>query len=311
MSIEKAVWFYKHRPRSLDDLILEPKLRKEFESYVQKKDIPHLLFCGRQGTGKTALAEIIISALDPDDVATMRLNASDESGIDTLRSKIITFCKISSPNPLKIIFLDECDGLKSSFQEGMRGVLDKYIAKTRFIMTCNYVSNVIDPVLSRFTQYDFQLLPKKQVVKQMMAILKSENIEFETPDVFTLVEDYYPDIRSIVNILQRFSRTGVFAYTDDDSKASLYQRIADLIKEGAYKELFEFVYQNPLDWTDAYVHLFEKMDKLFGEQASPGLCLVVFEAMKDHTLVIDPFVNFMAFSVKAMRSCGIPDGKIN
>ena len=305
--LENYIWFEKYRPKTLDDLILDDKSRSQFEKFIADKNIPHLLFSGQPGTGKTTVSEILIRSLDPKNIATLRLNASSDRGIDIVREKIYPFIMSKNSNKLKIVFLDEFDNTTRDFQTSLRNYMEQYSLTSRFILTCNYKNRIIDPLISRCTVFDFKEMPKKAVLKYVMDILGNENISYKLPDIKSVITEYYPDIRTIVNVIQSSCDNGEFIYDDTVARSNIYKQIVAFIKFGGYKELGIYVNKNRVEFLDFYKAMFDKAEDYFGEDRAIPVRVILFNAMKDHTVVPDPFVNFLYYSIELMKACGIKE----
>jgi replication factor C small subunit len=191
---------------TLEGYVGNEMLRLKLEDYIVLQDIPHLLFYGTAGTGKTTAAKILVKNIDCD---YMFINASDERGIDTVRDKIKSFASTAGFKPLKIVVLDEADFLSRDAQPALRNIMEAYSANTRFILTANYIEKIIDPLISRTQVYKIVPPSKKEVARKLVDILKSENVTYETQSVAQIVTAYYPDIRKIINTAQLQTRDGV------------------------------------------------------------------------------------------------------
>lgn len=208
--LNKLVWAEKYRPKTLDDAILPASTKKMVREALDNGNIPHFLFTGGAGTGKTTLAKIIASELDAD---LMFINASLQ-GIDAIRMQVIQFASsVSFSGGLKIVLFDEFDGMSAQGQQSLRGIIEEF-ANTRFIFTCNFKNKVIDAIHSRCFVVDFKSTkeeaPKLQTAffKRMLAILKQENVEADNGAVAELVKKFYPDFRGTLNALQSYSASG-------------------------------------------------------------------------------------------------------
>ena len=206
MTFTNTIWNERYRPSTLEGYVGNEMLRLKLEDYIVLQDIPHLLFYGTAGTGKTTAAKILVKNIDCD---YMFINASDERGIDTVRDKIKSFASTAGFKPLKIVVLDEADFLSRDAQPALRNIMEAYSANTRFILTANYIEKIIDPLISRTQVYKIVPPSKKEVARKLVDILKSENVTYETKSVAQIVTAYYPDIRKIINTAQLQTRDGV------------------------------------------------------------------------------------------------------
>jgi replication factor C small subunit len=205
MKHKHTIWNEKYRPENLETYITNNEIKDIFQEYINKQDIPHLLFAGRAGSGKTTLAKLIAKGIDCD---LLYINATDERSMDVIREKIGGFASSASFKPLKIVILDEATHLLMASQVLLLNMIETYSAKTRFILTGNYPERLIDPLRSRLTEYAL-IPPSKTIIAQhIVRILENEGIEYELEGVAEIVKKCYPDLRRIINTLQKCSTTG-------------------------------------------------------------------------------------------------------
>jgi len=203
------LWVEKYRPDSLDNIILDVDILDYFQK-IEDKDIPNLLFYGPAGTGKTTLTKIIVTKLLK--CQYIYINASDENGIDTVRNKVITFAHTKSlDGKRKVVILDEFDGTTPDFQRALRNVMEECSDICRFILTANYLNRIIDPIISRCISFSLTIDYGK-ALKRVVEILKEENIsvtEETKQQLPEFIRKRLPDMRRVINDLQKFSYTGV------------------------------------------------------------------------------------------------------
>lgn len=201
-------WVEKYRPSKLEDIVLSEENRTILKSFIEKDEIPNLMFCGHAGIGKTTTAKVLIKTLDSEFI----YQNCSEVGIDTVRNLITNFSRTKSFNgKKKIVLLDEVDGMTSiEAQRSLRNVMEEYASHCRFILTCNYKHRVIGPLQSRCQSID--LMPDiTDVLKRCYSILKSENIKIDEQNkknLVVLIRKYFPDIRKSINEIQKYSSTG-------------------------------------------------------------------------------------------------------
>lgn len=249
----------KYRPTTLETFVGNETLKTQIQHFLDQNDIVNMLFYGPAGSGKTTLAKLIVKNLDCDHLL---INASDERGIETIRDKVSSFASSASFKPLKVVILDEADFLTIQAQASLRNVIETFSRNTRFILTCNFVERIIDPIQSRCQVLKVVPPSKKESAKHVAWILGEESIEFETEDVVTLINQYYPDLRKCLNTIQLYSAEGKLnldssvmvssSYTtqvlDELSKSKpnwreIRQIIADS-GQNSFEELFRFLYEN-------------------------------------------------------------------
>mgnify|MGYP003643662621 FL=1 len=199
MSKEHSLWVEKYRPNTLDNYVGNENIKKSISAYLNQNDIQNLIFYGPAGTGKTTLAKIIVKNLDCD---YLYINASDERGIETIRDKVSGFASTMSFTPLKVIILDEADFLTIQAQASLRNVIETFSRTTRFILTCNYIERVIDPLQSRCQTLKVIPPSKQDIVYHIIDILKKENLGMGADDLKLVINQHYPDIRKVLNTLQ-------------------------------------------------------------------------------------------------------------
>ena len=196
----------RYRPTKLENYVGNENIKKSISKYLEQNDIQNLIFYGPSGTGKTTLAKIIIKNLDCDHIY---INASDERGIETIRDKVSGFASVASFKPLKVVILDEADFLTIQAQASLRNIIETFSRTTRFIMTCNFVERIIDPLQSRCQVLKIIPPTKKDVAKHLHWICNEESISHNINDLVPLVNQYYPDLRKCINTIQLSTQDNV------------------------------------------------------------------------------------------------------
>ena len=295
--VNNSLWVEKYRPRKLDEYVGNEYLKEKVSNYLETSDVPHLLFFGKAGTGKTTLAKLIVNSIDCDFIV---INASDENNVDTVRNKVKGFASSMGFKPWKIVILDEFDYMTPNAQAILRNLMETFSQHCRFILTCNYVEKVIDPIRSR-TQ-EFQIVPptKKDVAIQISQILTKEGITFQPAELVPIIDSSYPDIRKIINTCQLNSTKGILkVYTGSIMDADVKAKILDILKSNdakpnKWKNIRQAVADAKIqDFTDLYSYLYEKVDE-YGSGNTSNIILILSEAQYKDALVVDREITFMS-----------------
>lgn len=294
----------KYRPKTLDDIVLSKDDREFFESLKEKQEIPHLLFAGIQGSGKTSLAKVIVN--DILDCQYLYINASDENGIDTIRGKISGFAKTKSlDGKLKVILLDEGDQISLDAQKALRNIIEEFASNTRFIITCNYLFKII-PALQSRTQIFNLVPPIEGVVQRVKEILQKENIVIDATQKPLLLEHIrknLPDVRRIINDIQKFSVNGSLQIKSEIS-TEFVKQIFDKIKNKydltkLRKEIIESEKLFSNDYRNLLKQLFEV---IFSSDLDSGiktnLLLTVSDSMHSDAFVVDKEINCLSSLIR-------------
>jgi replication factor C small subunit len=290
----------RYRPKTLTDIVLTTEERQYFESLKSKEEIPNLLFAGNPGTGKTTLSKII--ATDILDCQYLYINASDENGIDTIRSKVIGFASTKSlDGKLKIVLFDECDALTLDSQKALRNVIEEYSHNTRFIFTCNYLFKIIPALQSRCQIFNLTP-PLDGVLNRVVAILKHEGItvpDTEKPKLVELVRSGYPDMRRIINDIQKFSYTGTLTIKDNQVKGIANKVVSKIRGKVPPQELRKFVIEREQEFSGDYLQLLKEMfEVMFESDSNANNLLIISEGMYKDAIVIDKEINWFSTCLK-------------
>lgn len=284
-------WIEKYRPNSLDELIADEDTIKKFTEFIESKNIPHLLFTGGAGQGKTTSAKILAKSITDE---YLYINSSDETSVETIRTKVKSFCSTMGFGDLKIVILDECDALSPNAQMMLRNVMEEFAKSSRFILTCNYNNKLIDPVKSRTQIFRFDNSNKNEIYKRIAKILKEEKVTFDKntirQQIVKIVDKFYPDIRKIIGTLEKFTNNGVFNF-NEKMLEDLNFDIIQLLKDGQLSEIRKTIIGS-VDYEILYKILFDESEKI-KEECSIDIKLCVAEYLYRHSIIIDQEINFM------------------
>lgn len=296
-NIFDSLWVEKYRPQTLKDLVLDPQVREYFINAINKGEIPHLLFCGPAGTGKTTLAKILVKELD----AVYRyINASDERSIDTVREKIVPFAQTKSiDGQLKIIILDEVDGFTPDAQRALRNIIEEYSDNLRFVLTANYKNRIATPLKSR--TISFELMPPfKEVTTRIVHVIASENITVNDDQKIllkNLINKNYPDVRKIIGLIQKYTKDGILNIVESvDTSLFAREVIKNIKSRKNINDVREFIIQNESDFNSDYLTLlktlFEEIYAMeFTEDKKAQALVLIGDAMYKHQFVMDYEIN--------------------
>ena len=304
--MKNSLFVEKYRPVNIDNYVGNESIKNTVKKYINQNDIQNLLFYGPAGTGKTTLAKLIVKNIDCD---FLYINASDERGIETIRDKVAGFASTATFKSIKVVILDEADFLTIMAQASLRNVIETFSRSTRFILTCNYVERIIDPIQSRCQTLKIVPPSKEDIIEHLVKILTKENISFDSPDVISVVNSNYPDVRKMLNIIQMS--------TVDGGQNDLYLKIdKDVIVSSNYmnKVLDELKKSRP-DWKsirqiiiNANVSDFEVFYRFLYDNASEYLngkegmvAIYVNEYSYQANFRIDKEINIMALISKLIE----------
>ena len=298
--MEHSLWVEKYRPTNLDTYIGNEHLKSKVGIYLESEDVPHLLLYGKAGTGKTTLAKIITSNIDCD---YMYINASDENNVDNVRTKIKNFASSVGFKSLKVIILDEADFLTPNAQAALRNLMETFSKHCRFILTCNYVERIIDPIQSRCQSYKVVPPSRKEVAMHMKVILEKESIGFALDDVALIVNAGYPDIRRVINSAQRQVVDGKLKIDTSSVIQNNYKlQLIDKLSSGAkLNDIRQLIADNSVsDYSELYRLLYDDIET-YGKGKEAECILAIAEAQYQDVNVVDKEINFMSTIVKIKR----------
>ena len=299
-SVKHTLWVEKYRPNKLDNYIGNEHLKSKVSVYLESGDIPHLLLFGRAGTGKTTLAKLLVNNIDCD---YLYINASDENSVDVVREKVKNFASTLGFKDMKVIILDECDYITPNAQAALRNLMETFSKNCRFILTCNYVERIIDPIQSRCQS--FQIIPpdRKQVAQHLANILNNENVQYDIKDIATIVNGGYPDIRRVINGAQRQVVNGKLVIDENTITQNDYKlQVLEILKKQDKKSSFQSIRQlladsKVTDFSDLYKLMFDTIDD-WGQGHIAECILILSKYQQSDAVVVDKEINVMAMFVE-------------
>lgn len=291
------LWVEKYRPKSLDDVVLSAEVKEHFISLGE--DTPHILFYGSPGTGKSTMAKVIVNSILK--CQYLYINASDENGVDTIRNKVISFAQTRSiDGKKKVVILEEADGLTGDSLRILRNVMEEYENTTRFILTANYFNKIIEPIRSRCLLFKLQPDLKETVIR-CINILQSEKISVEENQKAALlahIEKHYPDLRRIINDLQKFSTSGKLIIKEQQQISDMANYVfQSLVSKMSSLEIRAKILENEKTFNGDYQLLMKELFELFYaskvKEASKKMSLCnIGEYMYRDCTVLDHEINF-------------------
>lgn len=299
----KELWVEKYRPATVDGYVFRDNHQKEqVQSWIKQGTIPHLLFSGNAGIGKTTLAKILFNELGIQDLDILEINASRTNSVEDVRDKIVNFVQMIPFGDFKVVLLDEADYLSPNAQAALRGVMEEYHTTARFILTCNYPNRIIPALHSRCQGFHIERVDVTEFTARVATILVEENVEFDLDTLDTFVKATYPDLRKCINTVQMNSLEGKLHTPEkgDTGEADYKIEMVELFKKGKIGEARKLVcgQARPEEMEEIYRWLYDNI-AIFGEEAlQEKAILIIKQGLVDHTLVIDPEINLAATLIR-------------
>lgn len=293
----------KYRPDTLEGYICKEETKVKFQEFIDKQDIPHLLFAGKPGAGKTTIAKILVNNINCD---YLYINAADERSIDVMREKVGAFASAGSFKPLKIVILDEATHILQASQVVLLNMMETYSLNTRFILTGNYPERLIDPLRSRCQEFSLQPPSKKVIAQHIHDILSKEEIEHTLEDIAAIIKKFYPDYRRIINNCQKYTVNNVLTLDDtvsisDDYKNKILTELKTITSK-SFNSIRQIIADADLnDYEDLYRFLYDSLDQY--SKGNEGILIIIIEEYKFHSLSrVDQEICFMACIAKLIQN---------
>ena len=302
MRTEHSLWTEKYRPTTLDNYIGNEHLKDTISKYLEENDMNNMILYGPAGCGKTTLAKLLIKNLDCEYIY---INSSDERGIETIRDKVSGFASTMSFKPLKVVILDEADFLTIQAQASLRNVIETFSKSTRFILTCNYIERIIDPLQSRCQVLKIVPPNKADIARHLCKILTTEEVNYDTDSVVTIVKKYYPDVRKMLNVCQMSSKKGELNVDPQTLVSSNYiDQIIELLPNNkSFKQIRQVIADsNVEDFEALYKALYERVDEYTIRDAEA--IIIIEEYLYHSNFRIDKEINVVACIAKLLTITG-------
>ena len=307
--LEEFLWVEKYRPKTVADTILPEDLKKVFQQFVDQKNIPNLILSGTAGVGKTTVAKAMCEELGCDYIV---INGSMNGNIDTLRNDISRFASsVSLSGGRKMVILDEADYLNAqSTQPALRNFMEEFSANCGFILTCNFVDRIIEPLHSRCSVVKFRIrkseLPElaKQFLRRVCGILDNEGVTYDKSAVVEVIKKHFPDWRRVINELQHYSATGaidsgILRNFSDDS----LNKLIGYMKDKNFTAVRKWVAESDMDTNEFFRAFYDKAENYLVSGSIPMLVLHLAKYQYQNSFAADPEINLVACLTEIMADC--------
>ena len=302
----KELWVEKYRPKTVEGYVFRDEHQKnQVKQWIKEGTIPHLLFSGNAGIGKTTLAKLLFNELEINDLDVLEINASRTNSVEDVRDKIVNFVQMIPFGEFKVVLLDEADYLSPNAQAALRGVMEEYHTTSRFILTCNYPNRIIPALHSRCQGFHIERIDQTEFTARVAKILIDEGV---TPDLDTLdtyVKATYPDLRKCINMVQMNAVNGALQKPQegDTGEADYKIEMVELFKAGKINQARKLVCSQvrPDEVEDIYKWMYDNITLFGDDEKQESAILVIKQGLVDHTLVADPEINLAATMIRLAR----------
>ena len=300
----KELWTEKYRPSTLDDYVFrDDAQRKQVQQWVDSRTIPHLLFSGAPGTGKTTLAKVLINMLDIDEYDVLEINASRENSVENVRDKITNFVQTMPFGEFKVVLLDEADYISPNGQAALRGVMETYASSSRFILTCNYPNKVIPALHSRCQGFHIEKIDHTEFTARVATVCVTEGVDVDIDTLDSYVKATYPDLRKCLNLCQMNTIDGKLVKPNEGDSATADYKLAvvDLFKQGKILEARKMLCSQvrPEEMDELFRWMYDNLE-LWGEtqESKDAAILIIAKGLRNIPMVADQEINLAATLVE-------------
>ena len=300
----KELWTEKYRPSTLTDYVFrDDAQRKQVQGWVDSKTIPHLLFSGAPGTGKTTLAKVLINMLDIDEYDVLEINASRENSVENVRDKITNFVQTMPFGEFKVVLLDEADYISPNGQAALRGVMETYASSSRFILTCNYPNKVIPALHSRCQGFHIEKIDHTEFTARVATVCVTEGVDVDIDTLDSYVKATYPDLRKCLNLCQMNTIDGKLVKPNEGDSATADYKLAvvDLFKQGKILEARKMLCSQvrPEEMDELFRWMYDNLE-LWGDtqESKDAAILIIAKGLRNIPMVADQEINLAATLVE-------------
>jgi replication factor C small subunit len=305
----KELWVEKYRPKSIDGYVFRDEhQRKQVETWIKDKSIPHLLLSGSAGIGKTTLAKVLINEIGIEEYDVLEINASRTNSVDDVRDKITNFVQMIPFGPFKVVLLDEADFLSPNAQAALRGVMEEYHSTARFILTCNYRSRIIPALHSRCQGFHVERTDLTEFTARVATILVDEMVDFDLETLDVYVKVTYPDLRKCINLVQQNVHDGKLNSPSkgDEGTADWKFDMVELFNAGKIQEARKLLCGKirEEEMEEVYRWLYDNIAIFGDEELQNKAILIIKQGLVDHTICADAEINLAATLIRLSKLNG-------